>query len=110
MAFYSGMTLYSSVHIELFGLPAPLVLGAVYAILIAVGTLAVCVLTPKLKRLIEPLAFSRLFVGVFVLIHPDLGKLLLANPILMSSLVIAGGLFLSRAMLRPSGVPLPQAI
>lgn len=69
----------------------------------------VCAFVPRLAMLLEPLALSRLFLALFVFAHPVQSQAILDYPIVMACLVVAGGLFISRATRRPEEVLLRQA-
>ena len=99
-AFYAGLIFYSGVDLVLLGLPFPIFMALVYAVMTTVAALAVCAFAPRLADLIEPLALSRVCVAIYVFCNPLIGDAILASPLIMALLVVAGAIFIRRGMER----------
>lgn len=110
MGYLAGWLFYLRVDVQVGGVPLPLVTGVLYAVLLSLSTLAICILAPSLCFMIEPLAVSRLVLSIFVVTNPGPGNEVLTNPLLMAGLVVGGAVFISRAMRRRDCAPTSQTV
>ena len=108
MGYLAGWLFYLRVDVQIGGVPLPLVTGVLYAVLLSLSTLAICIVAPSLCFMIEPLAVSRLVISIFVVTNPGPGGEILTNPLLMAGLVVGGAVFISRAMRRRDRALIPQ--
>ena len=98
LAFLAGFLFYARANIYIHGIHVSLIIGAVYAIVIGTVALAVCLVMPSMRFMVEAAAVSRLSLAVFVLAVPDLGYPILANPMMTAFVVVTGAVFVSRLM------------
>ncbi len=98
LAFLAGVLFYLPSPVYLGALHISLVTGTVYAVVVGFAAAIVCLLLPRLRFMIEAVAVSRLLISLCVLAIPELGPFLLANPVLMAGVVVAGGACVSRVM------------
>ncbi|MEQ9040328.1 MAG: hypothetical protein RIE24_18435 [Silicimonas sp.] len=96
MAFLAGFIFYSRAHAEIWGLPVPVVTGAIYAGVVGPTALFFCLVMPSIRFMIEAVAVSRLLFSVFVFSVPDIGYRILASPLLTAAVVVLGGIAVSR--------------
>lgn len=98
LAFLAGVIFYIRTDIYIHGVHASLIIGAIYAVVVGFAALLVCLFLPSLRFMIEAVAVSRLVFSLFVLVQPDIGYKILAMPALNATLVVFGGILISRAM------------
>ena len=98
MAFLAGFLFYLRANFYIHGIHIAFITGAVYAIVVGICALLVCLLLPSMRFMIEAVAVSRLLLSIFVLFVPNVGYAILASPMLTALLVVAGGAVISRAM------------
>lgn len=98
LAFVAGVLFYWPSQTYLGAVHISLVTGVVYAAVVGVAAAIVCVLLPRLRFMIEAVAVSRLVLSCCVVVTPEIGPLLLANPFLMALVVVLGGALISRVM------------
>ncbi len=98
LAFIGGYLFYARLDIQVFGLPAAVVTGLIYAAVIAPVALLVCLFLPSLRFMIEAVAVSRLCVACIVYSFPEVGAVILASPILTAVIVVGFAVAISRAM------------
>ena len=82
LAFFAGFFFYARLDLMLFGLPAGIVTGLVYAAVIVPVALMICVFMPSVRFLIEAVAITRLILAMLVYTYPILGEVLLQNPLM----------------------------
>lgn len=99
LAFLAGFYFYARSDAMVLGLPASLVIGAVYAAVIVPVSLFVCIFLPSIRFLIEAVAITRLLLAMLVYTYPVLGDVLLVNPMLTAMIVVSSGAILSRTFL-----------
>ncbi|MXQ07036.1 hypothetical protein GQ651_04160 [Alphaproteobacteria bacterium GH1-50] len=99
LAFLAGFFFYARSDMVVYGLPAGVVTGAVYASVIVPVSLAVCIFAPSIRFLIEAVAVSRFLISLVVFAFPDLGAVILGMPLLTAMLVVSLGAILSRTVL-----------
>ncbi len=98
LAFISGYLFYARIDAQIFGLPASIVTGLIYACIIAPVALLVCLFLPSLRFMIEAVAVSRLCVACFVYTYPQIGEAILASPLLTAVIVVGFGVGISRML------------
>lgn len=96
LAFTAGYIFYLRTDAELWGLPIPVVTGAIYAGIVGPAALFFCLVMPSIRFMIEAVAVSRLLFSVFVFSVPDIGYRILASPFLTAFVVVTGGFVISR--------------
>jgi len=96
MAFVAGVLFYARLDLQLFGLPAPFIVGLVYATLIGTAALMVCILAPSFRFMLEAIAISRLAVAILAFIAPAVGDTIIASPVLNACIVVGFGVGVSR--------------
>ena len=96
LAFFTGALFYLRHDLSVQGIPLPLITALLYASIIAPITIGMLMFLPAWGAMIEYLALSRFFVASTVFYFPVIGAELLASPLLMAALVIAGGLVIAR--------------
>ena len=99
LAFFAGFFFYARLDLMLFGLPAGIVTGLVYAAVIVPVALMICVFMPSVRFLIEAVAITRLILAMLVYTYPILGEVLLQNPLMTAAIVVSSGAILSRSVL-----------
>jgi|GEM_PF-1551778 len=98
LAFLAGVLFYIRSDVYIHGVHASLVVGAIYAGVVGVAALLVCLLLPNFRFMVEAVAVSRLIFALFVLVQPEVGYKILAMPSLNAGLVVFGGVLISRLM------------
>ncbi|MGI9393551.1 MAG: hypothetical protein ACR2OY_02795 [Boseongicola sp.] len=98
LAFVAGYLFYARSEVQLFGLPAALITGLVYACVIAPVALLVCLFLPSFRFMIEAVAVSRLCVAWIVFCFPDVGATILSSPLLTATIVVGFGAAISRML------------
>lgn len=98
LAFLAGFLFYLRADAYVHGIHVSLVIGAIYAVVVGLCALLVCIALPSLRFMIEAVAVSRLALSLFVLAQPQIGFKILASPALTAALVVFGGVIISRAM------------
>jgi hypothetical protein len=98
MAFVAGFLFYIRTDLQIAGIHISFFTGGLYAVVVGACALIVCILLPSLRFMIEAVAVSRLILSLFVLIAPNLGYAILANPLLTALVTVAGGVAVSRLM------------
>ena len=98
LAFLAGFIFYARTDIYVGGFHASLVIGAIYAVIIGVCALIVCILLPSMRFMIEAVAVSRLLLSVFVFAVPNIGYAILASPPVTALVTVVGGVAISRVI------------
>ena len=98
LAFIAGFLFYARLDVRVFGLPAGVVTGLIYAGVIAPVALLVCLFLPSLRFMIEAVAVSRLSVACIVYSFPEVGAVILGSPILTAVIVVSFAVAISRTM------------
>lgn len=98
LAFLAGYIFYLRAPAEIWGLPVPVVTGAIYAGVVGPTALFFCLVMPSIRFMIEAIAVSRLLFSVFVFSVPDIGYRILASPFLTAAVVVMGGIAVSRLL------------
>lgn len=97
-AFLAGFLFYLRSGLDIHGIPAPFVIGAIYAFVVGLCALLVCLVVPSMRFMVEAVGISRLGLALFVLANPATGYQILANPALTAAIVVTGGVLVSRLM------------
>lgn len=97
-AFLAGILFYARLDMVLFGLPAPFVVGLIYALIIGIAALFVCILAPSFRFMLEAIAISRLGIAALAFGFPTLGETILASPVLNACIVVGFGVAVSRVI------------
>ncbi|WP_413719583.1 hypothetical protein [Silicimonas sp. MF1-12-2] len=98
LAFLAGYIFYLRAGHEVWGLPVPVVTGAIYAGVVGPTALFFCLVLPSIRFMIEAIAVSRLLFSIFVFSVPDIGYSILASPFLTAFVVVTGGIVVSRVI------------
>ena len=98
LAFFSGFFMYLRSELQVFGLPVALVTGGIYAAVVGACALFVCLFLPSMRFMIEAVAVSRLILSLAILAMPGIGPLVLSDPLVTASVIVLGGMAVSRAM------------
>lgn len=96
--FMSGILLYAHVDLRLFGWPAPVVIGLVYAGTTTAAAAFVCIALPGIRTMVESVAIARLLIATLAFAHPALAEALVTSPPLMAGLVVTIGYGVSRSL------------
>lgn len=97
-AFLAGILFYSRLDMVLLGLPAPFVVGLIYAFIIGIAALFVCILAPSFRFMLEAIAISRLGIAALAFGFPTFGETILASPVLNACIVVGFGVGVSRVI------------
>ncbi len=98
LAFLAGALFYLRSDLDIQGVHASVVIGAIYALVVGLAALLVCLFLPSLRFMVEAVAVSRLLFSFFVLAQPAIGYKILAMPTLNAAIVVSGGLIISRLL------------
>lgn len=98
MAYLAGALFYLPFDILIGGVHIALVTGAIYAGVVGCAAVIVCLLFPAMRFMIEAIAVSRLILSCVVFAMPQLGGLLLGNPLLTAFVIVTGGTLVSRLL------------
>lgn len=98
MAFLAGFLFYVRTDIYLGGIHLSWITGTLYAVVISICALIVCIVLPSMRFMIEAVAVSRLMLSFFVLAVPNIGYTILANPMVTALVTVTGGVAASRLM------------
>ncbi|MEM7753433.1 MAG: hypothetical protein AAF230_08475 [Pseudomonadota bacterium] len=98
LAFVAGVLFYLPSQSYVGRVHISLLTGTVYAAVVGLASAIVCVLLPRLRFMIEAVAVSRLILACCVVVTPEIGPLLLGNPLVMATVVVLGGAGISRLM------------
>ncbi|NNE89619.1 MAG: hypothetical protein HKN27_16240 [Silicimonas sp.] len=96
MAFLAGFLFYIRTDLYIGGVHVALITGSVYAVIIGICALIVCIVLPSMRFMIEAVAVSRLILSLFVLAVPNMGYLILSNPLVTALVTVTGGIAVSR--------------
>ncbi len=98
LAFLAGVLFYLNADLYVRGVHVAFMTGAIYAFIVGSAALLVCLFLPSLRFMIEAVAVSRLALSFFVLMVPEIGYKILADPMLTAFLVVFGGAAVSRLL------------
>lgn len=98
MAFMAGFLFYIRTDLYIGGVHIAFITGSVYAVIVAICALIVCIVLPSMRFMIEAVAVSRLILSLFVLVVPNVGYAILASPLMMALITVTGGVAVSRMM------------
>lgn len=98
LAFFAGFFMYLRSDLYLWGWHAAWVTGAIYAIVVGFCALTICLCLPSMRFMIEAVAVSRLILSLAILAVPGIGPLVLSDPLITASVIVLGGIGVSRAM------------
>ncbi|MGR3511827.1 MAG: hypothetical protein ACU0GG_03615 [Paracoccaceae bacterium] len=98
LAFVAGMLFFWRSPVYVGPFHVSLVTGAIYAGIVGAAALFICIALPRLRFMLEAMAMSRLTLALVVLMVPELGKIVLTQPFLMATVLVAGGACLSRVL------------
>ncbi len=96
LAFVAGSLFYWNSEVYLGSVHISVLTGFVYAIVVVITAIVVCGFIPSMRHMMESVAFSRLALAFVFLARPDLGGVLLANPLLLALVIVTGGACISR--------------
>jgi len=95
-AFLAGFLFYLPAGIASGLWILPVLTGAVYAFIVGLVAWVICAAFPAMRFMIEAVAVSRLVLSLGFLAVPQLGKAVLASPLLTAACVVLGGMIVSR--------------
>lgn len=98
LAFIAGVLFFCRSQTYVGPVHISLVTGLIYAVIVGIAAILVCLLMPRLRFMMEAMAMSRLTLALTVMMVPELGKLVLTQPFLMALILVAGGACLSRLL------------
>ena len=98
LAFLAGFFMYLRADLYLGGWHIAWVTGAIYACVVGLVALCVCLFLPRMRFMIEAVAISRLCLSLAVLAWPGMGALLLSDPFITASVIVLGGILVSRCL------------
>lgn len=98
MAFLAGFLFYARADLYILGIHISFITGAVYAVVVGIAALVICLAFPSMRFMIEAVAVSRLMLSFFVLAVPEIGFKILASPTVTAVLVVFGGAVISRLL------------
>ena len=98
LAFFAGYLFYARLDAQVYGLPAGVVTGLIYAGVIAPVALLVCLFLPSFRFMVEAVAVSRLSLACIVYSFPEVGAVILPSPILTAVIVVGFAVAISRTM------------
>lgn len=98
LAFFAGVLFYLPAPIYIGGVHISLITGAIYASVVGVAAVFVCLFLPRMRFMIEAVAIARLGLAFFVLWNPGVGYQILANPLATAFVVVTGGFIISRML------------
>lgn len=98
MAFLAGFLFYMPAAMTSGLWFLPLLTGAVYALVVGLVAWVICTALPAMRFMIEAVAVSRLVLSLGFLAAPQLGKAVLASPLLTAACVVLGGMVVSRLL------------
>ena len=98
LAFLAGVIFYLRTDQLIWGVPVPLVTGAIYAGVVGPAALFFCLVMPSIRFMIEAIAVSRLLFSLFVFSVPDICYTILASPFATAAVVVGGGAVISRLL------------
>ncbi|MCV6595194.1 MAG: hypothetical protein OIF48_19775 [Silicimonas sp.] len=78
--------------------PLAWVTGAIYAGVVGLVAVIVCLLLPSMRFMLEAVAISRLLLSLAVLAAPGLGPMVLSNPALTAGIIVLGGIAVRRLL------------
>jgi MFS family permease len=94
LAFVAGYALYAHVNATALGLPFPVFTGFLYAVLVVLAAAMTSYIFPKLRRLIDGVAVSRLGFAIWVIIAQ--GQEIAGSPLICATIVVGGAIILLR--------------
>ena len=98
LAFLAGFFMYLRADLYLGAWHIAWVTGAIYALVVGLVALVVCLALPRMRFMIEAVAVSRLILSLAILAMPGIGPLVLSDPLVTASVIVLGGMAVSRAM------------
>ena len=98
LAFVAGVLFYARLNFVIAGLPAPFVVGLVYAGIIGTAAALVCIFAPSFRFMLEAIAISRLAIAGLSFLAPGVGQVILSSPILNACIVVGFGVGVSRLL------------
>lgn len=99
LAFFAGYFFYARTDLTVMGLPAGVVTGMVYAVMIVPISLLMCIFLPSMRFIIESVAITRLLLAMLAYTYAPVNEVLMGNPMLTAAIVVSSGAILSRTFL-----------
>ncbi|MEM7718632.1 MAG: hypothetical protein AAF222_05465 [Pseudomonadota bacterium] len=96
LAFLAGVLFFWRSQVYVGSIHISLVTGLVYAVVVGIAAIIICLSMPRLRFMMEAMAMSRLSLAATVMVIPEFGTRLLTQPFLMALILVAGGACLSR--------------
>lgn len=92
LAFVAGYALYAHIPAVVHGMPLPVFTGLIYAVVVVLAAAATAYLMPKLRRLIDAVALTRLAFAVWVVLAH--GQAVAASPTATAAIVVGSAIAL----------------
>lgn len=96
LAYLAGVLFFWRSQVYVGGVHISLLTGLIYAIIVGLAAILICLVLPRLRFMMEAMAMSRLSVALSVMAAPELGVRLLSEPFLMALILVTWGACLSR--------------
>ena len=97
-AFFAGYIMYLRADLYVGGMHVAWITGALYAGIVGVCAMLICLFLPSMRFMIEAVAISRLGLSLVVFFAPNVGVPILSNPLLTAFVVVFGGFCISRLL------------
>ena len=101
LAFVAGVLFFLPSGLYVGPVHISLVTGAVYAAVVGIAAILICIFLPRMRFMIEAVAISRLAIAVSVALVPNIGPALHGSPLFMAFIVVLGGVLVSRLIHGP---------
>lgn len=98
LAYVAGVLFFWNSQVYWGGVHISLVTGLVYAVIVGIAAVIICLALPRLRFMMEAMAMSRLSLAFTVMMVPELGRIVLTQPFVMALILVAGGACLSRVV------------
>lgn len=98
MAFFAGYIMYLRAELDVFGVHVAWVTGGIYAGVVGLCALFICLFLPAMRFMMEAVAISRLGLSLVVFFAPNFGFSILSSPVVTALVIVAGGVLISRVL------------
>ena len=98
LAYLAGVLFFWRSQLYVGQVHISLVTGLVYAVIVGIAAIIICLAMPRLRFMMEAMAMSRLTLAATVTLVPDFGRIVLTQPFLMALILVIGGACLSRVI------------
>ncbi|MEX5730173.1 hypothetical protein Ga0609869_003526 [Rhodovulum iodosum] len=98
ISFVAGFVIYARYQVTIFDLPAPVAAGLLYAVVVGAAALLTAIFLPRLRFMVEAMAFGRLIYAGLSHEFPEFGTLMASSPFYSATAVVAGGILCGRVL------------